>query len=140
MDLPEPSTVYEFQVRCSCDKGLNSDWSAIHRLRSTETAPVGVLDLWQDCGITQKVSDCVLTWKKLPPTCGLILGYEARLSYNNGTLVLLNVSTAEPKGLLVCEEIQCHLTSSLKDVSSVNVSAYNAQGATVPSYLTLPIP
>ncbi|KAF3846472.1 hypothetical protein F7725_003550, partial [Dissostichus mawsoni] len=68
------------------------------------------------------------------------MGYEARLSYNNGTLVLLNVSTAEPKGLLVCEEIQCHLTSSLKDVSSVNVSAYNAQGATVPSYLTLPIP
>ncbi|XP_033945011.1 interleukin 12 receptor, beta 2a, like [Pseudochaenichthys georgianus] len=139
MDDPQPSTVYEFQVRCSCGKCLKSDWSAIHRLRSTETAPVGVLDLWQDCDITQQGSDCALTWKKLPPTCGLILGYEARLSYNS-TLVLLNVSTAEPKGLLVCEEIQCHLTSSLKDVSSVSVSAYNAQGATVPSYLTLPIP
>ncbi|KAL3053893.1 hypothetical protein OYC64_006255 [Pagothenia borchgrevinki] len=140
MDHPQPSTVYEHQVCCSCGEDLKSDWSEIHRLRSRETAPVGVLDLWQDCRITQKGSDCVLTWKKLPPTCGLILGYEARLSYNIDTLVLLNVSTAEPKGLLVCEEIQCHLTSSLKDVSSVSVSAYNAQGASVPSNLTLPIP
>ncbi|XP_063759627.1 interleukin 12 receptor, beta 2a, like isoform X2 [Eleginops maclovinus] len=141
IEIPQPCTVYELQVRCSCGIGLKSDWSASHRLRSTETAPVGVLDLWQDfCGITQTGSDCVLTWKKLPPTCGLILGYEVKLSYNNGTLEFLNVSTAEPKGLLVCEEIQCHLTSSLKDLSSVSVSAYNAQGATEPSNLTLPMP
>lgn len=78
--------------------------------------------------------------QRLPASqaCGRILGYEVKLSYNNGT-VLVNVSTAEPKGQLVCDEMQCHFTSSLKDASSVSVSAYNAHGATVPSYLAMPV-
>ncbi|XP_031168540.1 interleukin 12 receptor, beta 2a, like isoform X1 [Sander lucioperca] len=141
-DSPQPNTVYEFQVRCSCVPGLLSDWSATHRIRSTETAPVGELDVWRDCGISQASSDCVLSWKTLPisQACGLILGYEVRLSYNNGTAVLVNMSTAEPRGRLLCDEMQCHFTFSLKDVSSVSVSAYNAHGATVPSYLPMPIP
>lgn len=62
------------------------------------------------------------------------------LSLNNGTEVLVNVSTAEPRDHLVCDEVQCHFTSSLKGVSSVNVSAYNAHGATRPSYLAMPQP
>ncbi|KAK9534959.1 hypothetical protein VZT92_007372 [Zoarces viviparus] len=142
VDSPQPGTVYEFQVRCSCDRGLMSDWSAIHRIRSTETAPDGELDVWSDCGIFHKISDCVVTWKKLPisQARGLILGYEVRLSYSNGAPVLVNVSTAEPTGRLACEETQCHFTSSLKDVASVSVSAYNARGATKPSYLALPTP
>ncbi|XP_070778526.1 interleukin 12 receptor, beta 2a, like [Enoplosus armatus] len=141
-DSPQPCTVYEFQVRCACVTGLMSDWSAIHRMQSTETAPVGELDVWRDCGIYPASFDCGLTWKRLPISraCRLILGYEVRLSYNNGTAVLVNVSTAEPRGQLVCDEMQCHFTSSLKDVSSVNVSAYNAHGATVPSYLAMQIP
>ncbi|KAF1379394.1 hypothetical protein PFLUV_G00175610 [Perca fluviatilis] len=141
-DSPQPNTVYEFQVRCSCVPGLLSDWSATHRIRSTETAPVGELDVWRDCGISQESSDCVLTWKTLPVSraCGLILGYEVRLSYNNRTTVLVNMSTAEPRGRLLCDEMRCHFTFSLKDVSSVSVSAYNAHGATVPSYLPMPIP
>ncbi|XP_032394305.1 interleukin 12 receptor, beta 2a, like isoform X1 [Etheostoma spectabile] len=142
LDNPKPNTVYEFQVRCSCVTGLPSDWSAINRIRSKETAPVGELDVWRDCGISQASSDCFLTWKKLPTSqaCGLILGYEVTLSHNNGTAVLVNMSTAEPRGLLLCDEMQCHSTLSLKDVSSVSVSAYNARGATVPSYLAMPIP
>ncbi|XP_054463478.1 interleukin 12 receptor, beta 2a, like isoform X2 [Anoplopoma fimbria] len=142
VDSPEPSTVYEFQVRCSCDKGLKSNWSAIHNIRSTETAPEGELDVWRDCGISQKIADCFVTWKKLPisQAHGLILGYEVRLSYSNRAPVLENVSTAEPKDQLACEETHCHFTSSLKDISSVSVSAYNSRGATVPSYLATPIP
>ncbi|XP_029294568.1 interleukin 12 receptor, beta 2a, like isoform X2 [Cottoperca gobio] len=142
INSPQACTIYEIQVRCSCDIGLKSDWSASHRIRSPETAPVGELDVWQDCGISQESSDCVLAWKKLPisAACGVILGYEARLSYNNGTLVLVNVSVAEPKDSLVCGEMQCHFTTSLKGVSTVSISAYNAQGATVPSYLAMPIP
>ncbi|XP_068574967.1 interleukin 12 receptor, beta 2a, like [Cebidichthys violaceus] len=140
VDSPQPGTVYEFQVRCSCVPGLMSDWSLSHSLPSTEAAPDGELDVWRDCGISQKTSDCVVTWKKLPisQARGLILGYEVRLSYNNGTAVLVNVSTAEPKGRLACEEMQCHFTPSLKNVSSVSVSAYNTLGATVPSDLAMP--
>ncbi|XP_063759628.1 interleukin 12 receptor, beta 2a, like isoform X3 [Eleginops maclovinus] len=37
IEIPQPCTVYELQVRCSCGIGLKSDWSASHRLRSTET-------------------------------------------------------------------------------------------------------
>ncbi|XP_049925815.1 interleukin 12 receptor, beta 2a, like [Epinephelus moara] len=136
-----PYTVYEFQVRCSCDKSLSSDWSAIHRVRTPEMAPVGELDLWRDCGTSQATSDCFLTWKRLPTSQarGLIWGYEVRLTYNNGTAVLVNMSTAGSEGRLVCDEMQCHFNLSLKDVSSASVSAYNALGATVPSYLTMPI-
>lgn len=72
--------------------------------------------------------------------CGLILGYEIRLSYSYGTAVLVNVSTARPRGQVVCDEMQCHFTSSIKDASSVSVSAYNAHGATAPSYLSMPVP
>ncbi|XP_041813929.1 interleukin 12 receptor, beta 2a, like [Chelmon rostratus] len=139
LDSPKPCTAYEFQVRCACGTSLRSDWSAIHRIQDT-TTPVGELDVWRDCGISPASFDCVLTWKRLPASqaCGRILGYEVKLSYNNGT-VLVNVSTAEPKGQLVCDEMQCHFTSSLKDASSVSVSAYNAHGATVPSYLAMPV-
>ncbi|KAM6965905.1 interleukin 12 receptor, beta 2a, like [Tautogolabrus adspersus] len=140
LDNPRPCTVYEFQVRCSCDNGFMSDWSAIHRIASREMAPVAELDVWADCGIIPESHDCVLTWKELPPlqACRLILGYEVRLSYKNSTVKLVNVSTAEPRGLLVCEEMQCQFNSSLKDVSSVSVSAYNRHGGTVPSYLSVP--
>uniref|UniRef100_UPI0037E7C83A interleukin 12 receptor, beta 2a, like n=1 Tax=Semicossyphus pulcher TaxID=241346 RepID=UPI0037E7C83A len=141
IEHPQPCTVYEFQIRCACDTGLMSDWNAVHRIDSTKSAPVGEMDVWRDCGIFPESSDCVLTWKKLPQfqACGLILGYEVRLSYNDGTAVSVNTSTAEPSDLLVCEGMQCHFNSSLKDGSSVNVLAYNPYGASVPSYLSVPI-
>ncbi|KAI3359256.1 hypothetical protein L3Q82_002775 [Scortum barcoo] len=141
-DSLQPCTVYEFQVRCACDPGLMSDWSPIYTLQSTTTGPVGEVDVWIGCGISSASFDCVLTWKKLSSSqdCGLFLVYEVVLSYHNGTAVTANMSTAERGGQLVCDEKQCHLNSSLKDVSSVNVSAYNVHGATVPSYLTMPMP
>lgn len=79
--------------------------------------------------------------QKLPVSqaCGLILGYEVRLSYKNSTSVVVNGSIAERYGML-CDEVQCHFNSSLQDALSVSVSAYNAHGATVPTCLTLPVP
>ncbi|XP_065820879.1 interleukin 12 receptor, beta 2a, like [Labrus bergylta] len=139
---PRPCTVYEFQVRCSCDKGLMSNWSSVHRITSRGMAPVAELDVWADRGIIPESRDYVLTWKELPPplACGLILGYDVRLSYINRTVKSVNLSTAEPsRGLLVCEEMQCQFNSSLKDVASVTVSAYNRHGASVPSYLSVPV-
>uniref|UniRef100_A0A8C4IT24 Fibronectin type-III domain-containing protein n=1 Tax=Dicentrarchus labrax TaxID=13489 RepID=A0A8C4IT24_DICLA len=137
----QPCTAYEFQVRCACVTGLKSYWSAIEKIH-TLTDPVGKLDVWRDCGVTPASFDCVLIWKTLPMSqaCDLILGYEVKLFYPNGTTVLVNVSIAEPRGQLVCDETRCHLNSSLKDATSVNVSAYNALGATEPSKLTLAIP
>ncbi|XP_068434780.1 interleukin 12 receptor, beta 2a, like isoform X1 [Clinocottus analis] len=142
VDSLQPGTVHDFRVRCSCYSGLKSDWSAIHSIRSTETAPDGELDVWRDCGISQKSSDCVVTWKKLPiyQAHGLIVGYKVSLFYNNNTSGLVTLSPAEPKGRLACKEMQCHFTSPLKDVASVSVSAYNSRGATVRSFLTIPIP
>lgn len=139
-DSPQPCTVYEFQVSCACGTGLTSDWSASLRIRSTEMAPVG-LDIWQDCGTSPASFDCVLIWKNLSVSqaCYFILGYEVIVSYKNGTAMLVNVSATEPRGQLVCDELQCQFTSSLKDVSSVSLSAYNAHGTTVPSYLATPI-
>lgn len=51
--------------------------------------------------------------------------------------MLMNVSTDGQSGQLVCDGMKCYLMSSLKDVSSVSVSAYNARGATVPAHLAL---
>ncbi|XP_026216095.1 interleukin 12 receptor, beta 2a, like [Anabas testudineus] len=141
LENPQPCTVHEFKVRCACSTGKTSDWSEI--LKSEEPwaqkAPGGQLDIWRDCGISPAGFDCVLTWKKLPKsqTCGLILGYDVRLTYNNGTVMLMNVSTDGQSGQLVCDGMKCYLMSSLKDVSSVSVSAYNARGATVPAHLAL---
>nr|XP_043906260.1 interleukin-12 receptor subunit beta-2-like [Solea senegalensis] len=142
IDSPLPGTVYEFQVRCACSIGLMSNWSTIHRIRSAEKAPLGELNIWTYCGSSPASFDCALSWKKLPLSHarGVIVGYEVRLYYNNGTATLVNVSTAEPRGQLFCSDVQCHLPASLKDVSSVCVSAFNARGATVPSHLIMPTP
>ncbi|KAM8844278.1 interleukin 12 receptor, beta 2a, like isoform 1-T1 [Spinachia spinachia] len=142
VESPQPSTLYEFQVRCSCETGLKSDWSEIYTVRSKEAAPEGELDVWRDCGISQESCDCVVTWKELPKAQarGDIRGYEVRLSHKNSAPVGVNVSTAEPQGRLACEKKICHFSSSLKDVSSVSVSAYNTCGATSASSLALPTP
>ncbi|XP_016896325.2 interleukin 12 receptor, beta 2a, like isoform X3 [Cynoglossus semilaevis] len=136
-----PGTVYAFQVRCACRIGLMSDWSAVHKIRSEGKAPVGELDVWMDCSTTTGLLDCILIWKELPLFLarGVIMAYEVVLFYSNGTSVLLNVFTPDPKGLLTCSEMQCYFNCSLKDISSVNVSALNAHGATVPSHLKMPI-
>ncbi|XP_061702901.1 interleukin 12 receptor, beta 2a, like isoform X2 [Syngnathoides biaculeatus] len=136
----QPGVVYEFQVRCSCATGLVSDWSATHRIRSAEEAPTGQMDVWKDCGVLTTNADCVMTWKKLPisQAHGHIMGYEVTLFSKHSTTVLVNISVADPRGLLVCDELKCYLNSTLKSVSSASVSAYNAHGATVPSLLTIP--
>ncbi|XP_077590553.1 interleukin-6 receptor subunit beta-like isoform X2 [Stigmatopora nigra] len=134
--------VYEFQVRCSCATGIKSNWSGIHRIRTSETAPTGQMDIWKDCGVPATNSDCSLIWKKisLSQANGRILGYEIKQSSQHSRSELLNVSIAEPRNLLVCDEQQCYLNTSLKNVSSASVSAYNAHGATVHSYLAIPAP
>ncbi|XP_034449120.1 interleukin 12 receptor, beta 2a, like isoform X1 [Hippoglossus hippoglossus] len=139
LESPLPDTFYEFQVRCNCSEGLISDWSTSHRIRSAERAPVGKLDIWMDCGLLPASFDCSLTWKTLPlsQACGAIVGYKVKLFYNNSTWRLLNLSPAETRGLLLCNEKQCRLTSSLKDVSSVSASALNSRGATAPSHLAM---
>lgn len=139
LDDAQPGIVYEFQVRCACTIGLSSDWCAIHRMIS-EKAPVGQLDLWIDCGSSPTSVDCALTWKKLPlsQACGHILRYEVKLLNKTGAWSV-NLSTTEPSGQLVCDEMQCYHNSSLKDVLSASVSAHNAHGATRPSNLTIPI-
>ncbi|XP_062264720.1 interleukin 12 receptor, beta 2a, like [Platichthys flesus] len=142
LESPLPDTLYEFQVRCDCSEGLISDWSTSHRIRSAEKAPVGKLDIWMDCGLLPASNDCSLTWKTLPlsQACGAIVGYEVKLFYNNSTWNMLNLSPAEARGPLLCNETQCRLTCSLKDVSSVSASALNSRGATAPSHLAMPNP
>ncbi|CAN9505703.1 unnamed protein product [Ophioblennius macclurei] len=138
---PMPWTVYEFQVRCSCHIGLKSEWSAVHKIRSAELAPIGEVDVWKDCGMLHTSSDCYLTWKDLPPSqaLGKILAYEVRISYNNDIPALINVSTINPSSEFVHDGKKWYLTSPLRDVSSVSVSAYNELGATSPSFLPLPL-
>ncbi|XP_029912967.1 interleukin 12 receptor, beta 2a, like isoform X2 [Myripristis murdjan] len=137
---PEPYTVYEFQVRCACEDHLISDWSAVHRVETAGAVPVGKLDVWRDCGMSSGIDACILIWKKLPrkQARGHILGYEVKLSYSNASSELVNISTAEPSGQLVCGQLQCHLNSSLKGVAAVTVSAYNAHCATSPAHLAIP--
>lgn len=137
---PDPFSVYEFQVRCTCSRGLVSDWSKINRIRSAESDPVGEVDVWRDCGISPTSSDCVLTWKNLSisQARGFILGYELRVSKSSGSASLINVSTTEPSSQYVHDKTKWRLTYPLKDVSSVSISAYNALGATEPSVLVIP--
>lgn len=40
----------------------------------------------------------------------------------------------------MCDDKQCYFSTSIKDALSVNVSAYNAHGASVPSSLFVPVP
>ena len=35
LDNPQPCKVYEFQVRCGCNTGLMSDWTAIQTVNLT---------------------------------------------------------------------------------------------------------
>ncbi|XP_029945102.1 LOW QUALITY PROTEIN: interleukin 12 receptor, beta 2a, like [Salarias fasciatus] len=137
---PIPWTVYEFQVRCSCDETLMSDWSAVSQTRSAELGdPVGEVDVWWDCGLFPTSSDCYLTWKSLPPAQarGVILGYEVRISDDKDTPALINVSATDPSRKFVYDGKKWRSTKPLKNVSSVSVSAYNALGATSPSFLPL---
>lgn len=53
--------------------------------------------------------------------------------------MLVNVSTDGRSSQLVCDGMKCYLNSSLKAVSSVSVSAYNAHNATVPAYLAMAV-
>uniref|UniRef100_A0A3Q4GW48 Fibronectin type-III domain-containing protein n=1 Tax=Neolamprologus brichardi TaxID=32507 RepID=A0A3Q4GW48_NEOBR len=140
VEEPDLFTVYEFQVRCACSTGLMSDWSKIHSIRTSESDPVGEVDLWRDCGISPLSSDCFLTWKAR----GFIHGYNLTVFYSNGSE--LQMSTAEPNRPYVHEIVQqlCSngttkwfLNATLKDVSSVSIIAYSSQGATKESFLTI---
>ncbi|XP_014327005.1 interleukin-12 receptor subunit beta-2-like [Xiphophorus maculatus] len=134
---PQPSTVYVFQVRCKCDQSLISDWSPDFLRKSAESSPVGEVDAWWDCGLLLSNSDCFLNWKNLSisQARGYILRYEITVFNINGTKQLINVFTDNPSSLFVYDEMKWRLISSLKDVSSVSVSAYNALGATKASCL-----
>lgn len=68
----------------------------------------------------------------------VILGYELSVLYSNGSASLISVSTAEPSSQYVHDKMMWRLTSPLKDVSSVNISAYSALGATNRSSLVIP--
>ncbi|XP_008415119.1 interleukin 12 receptor, beta 2a, like [Poecilia reticulata] len=138
---PQPGTVYKFQVRCKCDPSLMSDWSPSFPKKSAESSPVGEVDAWLDCGLLLSNSDCFLNWKNLSisQARGYILGYEIAVFYNNRTEQLINVSMGNPSSLFVYDEMKWRLTSSLKNVSSFSISAYNALGATKTSRLPRPI-
>ncbi|KAM6905336.1 interleukin 12 receptor, beta 2a, like [Xenentodon cancila] len=138
---PQPSTIYEFQVRCACGSTLMSDWSEILRIKSAESTPVGEVDVWRDCDTSSSGSDCFLTWKNLSisQAQGLILVYEIMILYNNNTVKQVNVSALESSSLSVYKETMWRLSSSLKDVSRVSVSAYNAFGATNATDLVMPV-
>lgn len=75
--------------------------------------------------------------QKLPvsQSCGVILGYKLRLVHTDSTVVLVNLSMSLPMNQLECDEMQCHFTSSIKNATSVSLSAYNVHGDTTPSYL-----
>lgn len=75
--------------------------------------------------------------QKLPisQTCGVILGYEIRITRSDNTTVPVNLSTSQPMNQLKCDEMQCKFTSLIKDATSVSISAYNVHGTTTPSYL-----
>ncbi|MED6233413.1 hypothetical protein ATANTOWER_011427, partial [Ataeniobius toweri] len=137
---PQPNIVYEFQVRCQCDSSLISDWSPSYTIKSAESAPVGEVDAWWDCGQLLSSFDCFLNWKNLSVSQarGYILGYEVKFCYNNGTVQQMNVSTDDPSSLFLYDKMKWRLNLPLKDMSSVNVSAYNALGATKASPLPMP--
>uniref|UniRef100_A0AAV2KEU8 Fibronectin type-III domain-containing protein n=1 Tax=Knipowitschia caucasica TaxID=637954 RepID=A0AAV2KEU8_KNICA len=134
----EPSRNYSFQIRCKCGAYLMSDWSEALVIRSAERVPIGKLDIWKDCKKLDKVTDCVLVWKKLPmfEARGHILGYKITLYYNDGSIMDLNEPVAKSKSL-ICNAVQCFHNSSLMDVKSVVMCAYNALGETEPSHLIL---
>lgn len=67
-------------------------------------------------------------------TCGVILGYELRISHGDNE-VLLNLSTTFPNNQLKCDKMQCYFDSSIKTATSVSLSAYNVHGSNTPSYL-----
>ncbi|KAG8007039.1 Leukemia inhibitory factor receptor, partial [Nibea albiflora] len=131
----------EIRVWVQAKNQHGSAKSKVVVFNTANITPVGELDVWMDCEKSHETFNCTLMWKRLPMhrACGFIRGYEVRLYYNNNTVKLVNVSTAEPEGRLACNETQCRFTSSLTDVSSISVSAYNAHGATEPSKLVVPV-
>ncbi|KAF6734568.1 Interleukin-12 receptor subunit beta-2 [Oryzias melastigma] len=125
---PQLFTVYQFQVRCMCSQCLMT--------------PIGEVDMWRDCVKSHASTECFLTWKNLSNSQarGFILGYLVTRVYADGTKKQINVSTEASSPLWAHDGRIWRLTSSLKDVVSVSISAYNALGATNPSLLVLPAP
>lgn len=143
LNRPEPCTDYFFQVRCQCVTSLKSDWSEVHTVTSAERAPLGLVDVWRDCGMLPQSSECVLMWKKMPMSkaCGRILGYTLRLFFNNGSDALVALNESDAASLrLVCSEIQCYYNSSVKDIKSVSINTYNAHGVSATAHLDLQVP
>ncbi|XP_067089290.1 interleukin 12 receptor, beta 2a, like [Osmerus mordax] len=130
---PLPFTKYEFQVRCGCKDTILSEWSSVQRV-----GPSGQMDVWCDCESLSDLSKCALMWKLPPPPVVHGLRYVVTVSYTNGTVEIVNVSTTVDGGRSGCKGKQCHLRSSLLGVSGVHVSAQTSHGATEPTSLALP--
>ncbi|KAJ8363080.1 hypothetical protein SKAU_G00119110 [Synaphobranchus kaupii] len=88
-------SVYMFRVRCACpgSNQLMSDWTDTYPARTTEAAPVGVLDVWCD----SREIDQAVVWKELPVSMarGIVLGYLVAVERAGGNRTVLNVSAAE---------------------------------------------
>nr|XP_024656881.1 interleukin-12 receptor subunit beta-2-like [Maylandia zebra] len=127
VEEPDLFTVYEFQVRCDCGTGLMSDWSKIHSVRSSESDPVGEVDLWRDCGISPLSSDCFLTWKSLSDSQarGFIRGYNLTVFYSNGSK--LQMSTAEPNRQYVHEIVEQLCSNGTTNGKEENVLKVNLE-------------
>ncbi|KAG7460134.1 hypothetical protein MATL_G00218000 [Megalops atlanticus] len=148
---PQPFSVYEFRVRCSCEGGgVRSAWSNVYRALSSEAAPDGKMDVWSDCGMSDGQSECALVWKELPRSVarGKVLGYLLTVEHNTGNVTVMNFSTEEvgPREGVpgaanqseICSGRCSRLPFSLQGVKGVNVMAYTSQGRTDPAPLALP--
>lgn len=134
LDEALPFTQYQFQVRCTCARVMSS-WSATHLVSTPEAAPVGMVDVWTDCGPSSLSSVCNITWKNLSASLlrGSLQAFEFREEFRNGTVRWRNLTSS------VCESTAgvCRQAISRLDITGVCVSAYNSQEFTQPACISL---
>uniref|UniRef100_A0A8C4T9B4 Fibronectin type-III domain-containing protein n=1 Tax=Erpetoichthys calabaricus TaxID=27687 RepID=A0A8C4T9B4_ERPCA len=140
LEDPQPYTVYWFQVRCTCNGNVWSDWSEPSSVRSMEESPVGPLDVFIDL-----TDSPALVWKTLPmnQARGKILGYVVCFTGTDGSSVMVNSTVEDFNCSSEKEEEQqrwnsrqiCNIPFPENWTGTVSIVAYSAAGKTEPTEL-----
>ncbi|XP_039626412.1 interleukin 12 receptor, beta 2a, like isoform X1 [Polypterus senegalus] len=140
LEDPQPYTLYWFQVRCTCNGNVWSDWSEASSVRSMEESPVGPLDVFIDL-----TDSPALVWKTLPmnQARGKILGYVVRFTGTDGINVIINSTMEDFNCSSEKEEEQqrwnsrqiCNVPFPENWTGTASIIAFSAAGKTKPTEL-----
>uniref|UniRef100_A0A672MKJ7 Interleukin-12 receptor subunit beta-2-like n=1 Tax=Sinocyclocheilus grahami TaxID=75366 RepID=A0A672MKJ7_SINGR len=143
LEDPQPFTQYSFRVRCHCgyEEKVMSNWSSVYSVRTPPAAPVGQLDVWNDCAPNSDKSSCNVYWKEMPlsQARGEIINYIVTLKLKNGHAEVHQVTRQrrciESRQLTEQSCLQLRHFALKPGVMGVFVSANTSMGTSDSTYM-----